>query len=364
MLIALLGAGIGAAVTLGGMQLYRYTHPDGTLPIIWVAAVYIGTSLIAGLLFFLLSNRIIHLCGEVVSEIIGRFDRMPAGQLLTSVIGLILGLVIAMLLSGVLNFIGESIFAVSLSAIMFVIFGLLGYTIGWRRHTDFVRFFMHLNGFKGHRFTRKRGSKKARRASSGAVPAKLLDTSALIDGRIFDVCRLGFVEGELVAPEFVLTELRHIADSTEAQRRARGRRGLEMLQKMQAELKQPIRIDATNYVDTDEADVKLLRLAKTTGAVIVTGDYNLNKVAAVTGVKVLNLNELAGALRPVVRAGDELMVDVVKEGKEPGQGVAYMEDGTMIVVDGGRALVGEAVAVTVTSVLQTSAGRMIFAKVR
>lgn len=193
---------------------------------------------------------------------------------------------------------------------------------------------------------------------------KILDTSVIIDGRIFDICKAGFLEGELIIPSFVLGELRHIADSADALRRTRGRRGLDVLAKMQEELKCAVRIEERDYGDADEVDVKLLRLARDLEGAVLTNDYNLNKVAGVTGVRVLNINELAGALRPVVLPGEEMTVHVVREGKEPGQGVAYLEDGTMVVVENGRRRVGETLDLVVTTVLQTSAGRMIFGRVK
>lgn len=205
-------------------------------------------------------------------------------------------------------------------------------------------------------------------AAENAAPAeqspKILDTSVIIDGRIFDICKAGFLEGELVIPAFVLGELRHIADSADPLRRTRGRRGLDVLAKMQEELKCAVRIEERDYEDADEVDVKLLRLARELDGAVLTNDYNLNKVAGVTGVRVLNINELAGALRPVVLPGEEMTVHIVREGKEPGQGVAYLEDGTMVVVENGRRRVGETLEVVVTTVLQTSAGRMIFGRVK
>ena len=192
----------------------------------------------------------------------------------------------------------------------------------------------------------------------------MLDTSVIIDGRVFDICKAGFLEGEIVIPAFVLVELRHIADSADALRRNRGRRGLDVLGRMQEELNLPVRIEEKDYEDAQEVDVKLLRLAKDLGGAVLTNDYNLNKVAGVTGVPVLNINELAGALRPVVLPGEEMTVHIVREGKEPCQGVAYLDDGTMVVVENGRRRVGDTLDVEVTTVLQTSAGRMIFTRVK
>ena len=200
-------------------------------------------------------------------------------------------------------------------------------------------------------------------SANQAIP-KVLDTSVIIDGRIFDICKAGFLEGEMIIPSFVLDELRHIADSADPLRRNRGRRGLDVLGKMQEELRCPVRIEEKNYEDAEEVDVKLLRLARDISGAVLTNDYNLNKVAGVTGVQVLNINELAGALRPVVLPGEEMTVHIVREGKEPGQGIAYLDDGTMVVVENGRRRLGETMEVVVTTVLQTSAGRMIFGRLK
>ena len=202
----------------------------------------------------------------------------------------------------------------------------------------------------------------AERADSAAP--KVLDTSVLIDGRIYDICKAGFLEGPLVAPAFVLDELRHIADSADSLRRNRGRRGLDVLARLQEEAESRVRIVEKDYPDAEEVDVKLLRLARDLGGAVLTNDYNLNKVAGVTGVRVLNINELAGALRPAVLPGEEMTVQVIREGKEPGQGVAYLEDGTMVVVENGRRRMGEKLEIEVTTVLQTSAGRMIFGRAK
>lgn len=196
---------------------------------------------------------------------------------------------------------------------------------------------------------------------------KILDTNVIIDGRIADVCRAGFIEGTLYVPGFVLEELQHIADSGDSLKRARGRRGLDILKAMQDELPLIVRswdkaLDKSAM--EDEVDTRLVKLAKALEGVIVTNDFNLNKVAALQAVQVLNINELANALKPVVLPGEVMMVGIVKEGKESNQGVAYLDDGTMIVVEDGRRYIGETLGVIVTSVLQTVAGKMIFARVR
>ncbi|RMG68180.1 MAG: TRAM domain-containing protein, partial [Nitrospirae bacterium] len=191
---------------------------------------------------------------------------------------------------------------------------------------------------------------------------KLLDTSVIIDGRIADICETGFIEGTLILPQFILQELQHIADSSDPLRRARGRRGLDVLHRMQKMSGLEVRIVEEDFPNIKEVDAKLVALAKMMDAKILTNDFNLNKVAALQGVTVLNINELANALKPVVLPGETMRVFVLKEGKEHNQGVAYMDDGTMVVVENGRRFIGRNIDVTVTSVLQTTAGRMIFSK--
>lgn len=191
---------------------------------------------------------------------------------------------------------------------------------------------------------------------------KILDTSVIIDGRIADICKTGFIEGTLVIPEFVLEELQHIADSSDLLKRNRGRRGLDILNKIQKELDVRVLIYEEASEEPGEVDSKLVKLAKAMRGKVVTNDFNLNKVCELQGVSVLNINDLANAVKPVVLPGEEIVVQVIKDGKEHGQGVAYLDDGTMIVVEGGREFIGTTMEVLVTSVLQTSAGRMIFAK--
>ena len=194
---------------------------------------------------------------------------------------------------------------------------------------------------------------------------KLLDTNVIIDGRIADICKTGFLEGTLLIPVFVLEELQHIADSPDALRRVRGRRGLDVLKQIQDEsAKLKVEVMNIDFDDIQEVDSKLVRLAQKVKGKIITNDFNLNKVAQLRGVEVLNMNDLSNAVKPVVIPGETMKVQVVKDGKEPGQGVAYLEDGTMIVIENGHRYLSRTISVEVTSALQTSAGRMIFAKPR
>ena len=193
---------------------------------------------------------------------------------------------------------------------------------------------------------------------------KILDTSVIIDGRIADVCETGFIDAGFIVPQFILQELQHIADSPDSLKRARGRRGLDVLHRIQKMGHISVKIVEEDFPKIREVDAKLVALAKIINAKVVTNDFNLNKVAELQGVSVLNVNELANAIKPVVLPGETLKVFVIKEGKEQNQGVAYLDDGTMVVVDNGKRLIGKNIDVTVTSVLQTTAGRMIFSKTR
>jgi len=198
----------------------------------------------------------------------------------------------------------------------------------------------------------------------GGPQQVVIDTSAVIDGRIVDIGRTGFILGTLVVPRFVLDELQRIADSPDALRRNRGRRGLEMLAALQRDSVSPVEVSEGTYPEVDEVDAKLVAFAREHGAAILTNDFNLNRVAELQGIRVLNINELANAVKSVVHPGEEMAVRIIQEGKEPGQGVGYLEDGTMIVVEGGSRFMEREVGITVTRVLQTVAGRMIFAQPR
>ena len=207
-------------------------------------------------------------------------------------------------------------------------------------------------------------SRSPNHEAAGETTLKLLDTSVIIDGRIADLCETGFIEGTLIVPQFILLELQHISDSSDGLKRARGRRGLDVLNAIQKMSNIKVTITEEDFPNVKEVDSKLVELAKKIDAKIITNDLNLNKVAGIQGVKILNINELCNALKPVVLPGETLRVFVLKEGKEAGQGVAYLDDGTMVVVDHAKRWIGKNVDVMVTSVLQTSAGRMIFTRLK
>ena len=200
------------------------------------------------------------------------------------------------------------------------------------------------------------------RAAAPQRRYRILDTSVIIDGRIVDICETGFVDGTLVVPQFVLKELQQVADSADSLRRNRGRRGLDILQRIQKMAGLDVIISDTDFPDLKEVDLKLIELARQLSGKIVTNDFNLNKVAQLRGVEVLNINELANSLKPVVLPGETMKVFILKEGKEYNQGVAYLDDGTMVVVDNARSMIGKTIDIVVTSVLQTTAGKMIFGR--
>ncbi len=267
-------------------------------------------------------------------------------KIIGGVVGTITGALLAVLInSGLYYNIETPELAASLYGLILVIFMLTGMQLGMAKAVELMV-----------------PSSIARPVARRIVG--ILDTSVIIDGRIADVCETGFLGGDLVIPEFVLQELQMIADSSETTKRTRGRRGLDILNKIQKQSQVNIIIEDIDYPDIKEVDQKLINMAKDTGHAILTNDFNLNKVAEVHSIQVLNMNQLASALKPIVLPGELMKVQILKEGKEAGQGLAYLDDGTMVVVDHGRKYLGRTVEATVTSVLQTPAGRMIFASVK
>lgn len=279
-----------------------------------------------------------------------RMKRVPLRNLLGSFIGLILGIMVANLISNALfpNLFNNQQMILPLYGLLYGICGYIGIRIGFKKGDEF-----QIPGWKPFSRGLPRGGNST-----------ILDTSVIIDGRIADITETGFVEGPLLIPQFVLGELQHIADSSDPVKRTRGKRGLEVLHHIQKQVNVDVRIIDTDYPSVKEVDSKLIELAKEVRGKILTNDSNLNKVAELQGIEVLNINELANALKPVVLPGEEMNVKILKEGKEMGQGVAYLDDGTMIVVDNGRRQIGKTIDVIVTSVLQTPAGRMIFARLK
>jgi uncharacterized protein YacL len=270
--------------------------------------------------------------------------KAPLKVIFGGTLGLFLGLVIAQLLGYAFSGLQNSAIRISISVILSCVFGYIGLVLGGKKVEEFK--------WPGWGFFAKGSQKK-----NGG---KILDTSVIIDGRVADICETDFLEGPLVIPQFVLQELQHIADSADNLKRARGRRGLDILNRMQKGDTVEVKVVDEDYPDIKEVDAKLIALAREMNAKIVTNDFNLNKVAQLQGVPVLNINQLANALKPMVLPGEVLHLQIMREGKEQGQGVAYLDDGTMVVVENASRHLGQEVEASVTSILQTTAGRMIF----
>lgn len=331
------------------------------MPIAFTPQVELGTYIVimilCGLIFFIFFPLILKGVKKLTKMVEASMEDVRLVDIALGVGGLVIGLLIAMLISFAFYQIPFPWVSSLLTAVIYIVLGYLGFTLPVKKRDDIIA---AIQAGKKERDTttasRKIGKKKTNTA------AKVLDTSVVIDGRIYDICKAGFMEGPLIVPVFVLSELQLIADSSDDLKRSRGRRGLDIINKMQNDLDVPVQITEEDYDDIQEVDAKLVRMAKETKCKVLTNDYNLNKVATVQGVDVLNINELANALKPVVLPGEEMKVLLVKAGKENGQAVAYLDDGTMIVVENGRKYIGENLTVIVTSILQTAAGRMIFAK--
>ncbi len=284
----------------------------------------------------------------VLESVLGQ---VPTRTVFFGLVGLGVGILVAGLLNLITGplFLGDTATLLVWQSATVLILGYLGLIYGGRMADEYL---------KGHK-----------PSGTAEVPAiernnKILDTSVIIDGRIADLCETGFLEGVFIIPQFILQELQHIADSPDSLKRARGRRGLDILHRVQNMADILVKIVEEDFPNIKQVDSKIVALAKKLNAKVVTNDLNLNKVAGLQGVTVLNINELSNALKPVVLPGETMRVFVLKEGKESGQGVAYLDDGTMIVVDDARKFIGKNVDVIVTSVLQTTAGRMIFTRLR
>ncbi|WP_232699770.1 PIN/TRAM domain-containing protein [Brevibacillus daliensis] len=346
--IVILGGGLGYQF---GPAFFAFLHEllnFGSVP----QSAYIGAA-IGAFLFYFLSNIVVDSLVNVLRWAEERLLNLPITDVMFGALGLIIGLIVAFLLYLPMNSIPIPVLNDLLPLFVSGLLGYMGFQVGFRKRDEIMSLFS---------IGRKEKAKKETGGIGANVEHKILDTSVIIDGRIADICRTGFIEGALVIPGFVLEELQHIADSSDVLKRNRGRRGLDILNSIQKELKVNVQIYEGDFEDIAEVDSKLIKLAKVLNGKVVTNDFNLNKVCELQGVSVLNINDLANAVKPVVLPGEELHVQVIKDGKEYGQGVAYLDDGTMIVVEGGRDFIGLDIDVLVTSVLQTSAGRMIFAK--
>ena len=310
--------------------------------------------IVFGLIFYIIfSSFITEKIMNKMSLAEERLTKMNFKELMISIFGIFIGLVIANLIGIALTGLGP--LGTGITILLNIILGFLGLRVARKKKDE-----INVSSISE---TLSSKSKNNDKKNIYAGKPKILDTSVIIDGRILDLLHTGFIEGKIIIPNFVLDELRHIADSADSLKRNRGRRGLDILNEIQKQLDVPVEIVDFNTKDALEVDIKLLKMAEKIDAFVMTNDFNLNKVAEFQGVKVLNINELANAIKPVVLPGEEMVVTVIKAGKENGQGIAYLNDGTMIVVEGGHKHIGETMTVAVTSVLQTAAGRMIFTKI-
>jgi uncharacterized protein YacL len=353
---------IGGFLGVVIMSLLEPVLKSGTVPGIpkvtdsQMLVVYAVIGLIFALIFYILTPSIVRRVKKFASYIEFELQKVPTSKIIAGTIGLIVSLSLAYLVSGLFKILPIPFLGPVLTIIAYIVLGYLGISVATKNMGDFGKLPDIVRKMQV-----SNQESKMEPSVSEAKP-KILDTSVIIDGRIADICRAGFIEGTIIVTEFVLEELRHISDSSDSLKRNRGRRGLDILNVIQKELDVEVKIVDTDFEDVSEVDIKLLKLAQKIDGIVLTNDYNLNKVAELQRVPVLNINELANAVKPIVMPGEEMKVQIIKEGKEQKQGIAYLDDGTMIVVEDGRNRIGEEFDVIVTSVLQTAAGRMIFAK--
>ncbi|WP_010095808.1 PIN/TRAM domain-containing protein [Ornithinibacillus scapharcae] len=321
----------------------------------WAESPYLGAAL-GAIILFIISYWVANYIVDFLRWIEEGLVKIPIGDLLFGSLGLIIGLVTAFLINLPIQDTPIEFVSKVIPLFVTILLGYFGFQVGFRRRDELI------NLLSINRKDKKRGPTEGDNVDAVLPRPKILDTSVIIDGRIADICQTSFIEGTIIIPQFVLGELQHIADSSDVLKRNRGRRGLDVLNRIQKELPIRVEIYEGDFEEIQEVDSKLIKLAKVIGGIVVTNDFNLNKVCDLQGVHVLNINDLANAVKPVVLPGEELMVQVIKDGKEQNQGIAYLDDGTMIVVEEGRNYIGKTIEVLITSVLQTSAGRMIFAK--
>ncbi|RSK25521.1 PIN/TRAM domain-containing protein [Bacillus sp. HMF5848] len=311
------------------------------------------SAVLGAIIFFVITFWLVDYVVNFVHWLEEILIKAPVTDVIFGSLGLVLGLIVAYLFVIPLRSIPFQVLNTVVPLALTVLLGYLGFQVGFKKRDELLQLFTPAN-----KSSKKRGNDEDRIDRT----MKILDTSVIIDGRIADICQTGFLDGTIVIPQFVLEELQHIADSSDVLKRNRGRRGLDILNRIQKELAVNVEIYEGDFEDIQEVDSKLVKLAKLLQGAVVTNDFNLNKVCELQGVGVLNINDLANAVKPVVLPGEEMNVQVIKDGKEHNQGIAYLDDGTMIVVEDGRDYIGKRIDVLVTSVLQTSAGRMIFAK--
>ncbi|MGM0378779.1 MAG: PIN/TRAM domain-containing protein [Bacillota bacterium] len=353
---ALLGALIGLGIANFLLQFETLSTSNNIF-------VYVFFGIIFSIFFVFLIPKLKKFLKTITSLIENEISRLDSNQIIPSTIGFVVAMVVALLISNIFKYIPKNLewLGLALTIFTYIFFGYLGINLP-KNYVDTLGPLNLLSKFKAIKKEKELIEKEndEQIAKKDMCP-KVVDTSVIIDGRISDIVETGFVEGKLIIPEFVLDELQHIADSSEDLKRKKGRRGLDILRKLRENSLVDVDVSEKDF-DNEEVDSKLIKLAQQLDGAVLTNDYNLNKVASVKGVKVLNINELANAVKPVVIPGERFNVDILKKGKGNNQGVGYLDDGTMIVVEGGQKYIGQEIETEVTSVLQTDAGRMIFVK--
>lgn len=366
---------LGGLIGYEAFELSRYlltkvSHPDMQEGLskseeLWIGIFFV---FIFGVIFYRIAPALTRKSRKVADTIENDLQGVSPNALIGGTIGLVVGLVIAYLLTQIYqDVITQKSLYLTVTILLYAAIGFLGSVVGSKKGSELIAMYSSGRRAQQARAVTEENSYgyNAKDKKSQRVP-KILDTSVIIDGRILEIMKTGFLEGPIVIPEFVLVELRHIADSSDGLKRNRGRRGLDILNKIQTEYGIEIyNTDSEKALkEIPEVDVKLLKLAQIMKGKVVTNDFNLNKVAVIKGVPVLNINELANALKPMVIPGETMTVALIKQGKDHSQAIGYLDDGTMIVVEDGRRQIGQTVDINVTSVLQTAAGRMIFGKIK
>lgn len=365
-LIRILSALFGAVLGYGVCSLVFYVIerfgivlPKGVLDNQFYIAV--ATAIIFFISFLVIAPAIAEQGVRAAAGIGRDLKNVPAGSLVSGAVGLLFGLLIASLLAQLFKIIPNSYVYAAVVVVTYAASCYICAAVAAAKGKDFVNAIISMV-----RQSEQKNRQNVGYGDDEAKTPKIFDTSVIIDGRVAEIMKTGFLEGPVIIPDFVLVELRHIADSADSLKRVRGRRGLDILNRIREEYGVEIynTDNEKSLKEIPEVDVKLLKLAEITGGDVVTNDYNLNKVAGINGVRVLNINELANCLKPIVIPGEDMQVTLVKEGKNREQAIGYLDDGTMIVVEDGREEIGNTTAIRVTSVLQTSAGRMIFGRLK
>lgn len=356
--------GLSFMSVLGQSDIYRQMTSAQGMPIWLHTVLTISGIFIFAFISYIISPRVYKRMQKSVKIMEQNMNQLQMADIVFGGIGLVAGLVISYFISALFRDYLPAPLAMALSILLYVTLGLLGARLFQRRWHE-LPILMDMKRPERSISERIAANQHERHSRADELPTpKLLDSSVLIDGRIIDIYKTGFLEGKLIVPQFILEELQKVADSSDGMKRKRGRRGLDVVGELQKIEGMDISVGEYENNSDDEVDMKLLKLTKKLDGKIMTNDYNLNRVSELSGVHVLNINELSNALKPALISGEEMSVLVVKEGKEQNQGVGYLDDGTMIVIENGKSMIGQNIVVVVTSILQTAAGRMIFVKPR